>query len=211
MNGEKALILADHTEASSEASHSRHLHPIRSSGSKPPLIFVLPGDGPHDMWEFIPQDQPIYEFYLQEVGEEKGLFPTFEQIATGCVQSLRKVQCHGPYQICGYSNGGYIAYEIARLLVAQGEDVSFLALFDTWHPKYSQDWTLREQVQFKMFYFQNCLLKYTRFMILRRIHGRNGHRASLGEKEGRINMVARDELYFRKARPSGTESDEVRP
>jgi thioesterase domain-containing protein len=49
----------------------------------------------------------------------------------------REIRAHtpqGPYYLCGGSMGGLIAFEIAQQLMAQGESVAFLGLFDTYGP-----------------------------------------------------------------------------
>jgi amino acid adenylation domain-containing protein len=57
-------------------------------------------------------------------------FDTLEQLATTYVDAIKHVQAEGPYQLAGWSAGGTIAYEIARLLEARGERVDYLGLFD---------------------------------------------------------------------------------
>lgn len=43
---------------------------------------------------------------------------------------LRREQPQGPYALCGFSFGGLVALEMARLLRARGEAVEFLGLID---------------------------------------------------------------------------------
>lgn len=43
---------------------------------------------------------------------------------------IRQVQPHGPYAIAGYSLGSTLAFEVAKVLEAQGEEVKFLASID---------------------------------------------------------------------------------
>jgi thioesterase domain-containing protein len=58
-----------------------------------------------------------------------------ENIATDYVKAIRSQQPSGPYQVVGYSFGGIVAFEVAQQMVAEGETVSLLGLFDTleWH------------------------------------------------------------------------------
>jgi thioesterase domain-containing protein len=53
-----------------------------------------------------------------------------EEMAGLYVRDIKKIQRSGPYQIGGWCLGGTIAYEIAQQLIAAGETVSLLALFD---------------------------------------------------------------------------------
>ncbi len=54
------------------------------------------------------------------------------------VKEIRTVQPEGPYFVGGYSFGGLVAFEIARQLQTQGQDIALLALFDTAAPGYAQ-------------------------------------------------------------------------
>lgn len=141
-----------------------HLRPLRKTGTRPPLICVFPGPpGARDMAEFLPEDQPVYEIYWPNMDKETN-FPTVEQLAAIFIQDLRKIQKHGPYQFCGYSTFGLVAYEMARMLLSQGEDVSFLALLDIWHPKYRQRLSLTELAQYKLVRIVDRLKKYHRLL-----------------------------------------------
>jgi thioesterase domain-containing protein len=46
------------------------------------------------------------------------------------IQKIRRVQPHGPYLLGGLCAGGVIAYEIARQLQKEGEQIAMLALID---------------------------------------------------------------------------------
>jgi acyl transferase domain-containing protein/thioesterase domain-containing protein/NAD(P)-dependent dehydrogenase (short-subunit alcohol dehydrogenase family)/acyl carrier protein len=69
--------------------------------------------------------------------QAKGLFgddqphDNLTQAAADYITEIRQVQPHGPYILGGYSGGGLTAWEIARLLEAEGEVVANLALLDT--------------------------------------------------------------------------------
>ncbi len=51
------------------------------------------------------------------------------------VHELQKIQPQGPYHLIAVSFGGVIAYEVAQLLVNQGQEVEFLGLLDTFCPQ----------------------------------------------------------------------------
>jgi thioesterase domain-containing protein len=59
-----------------------------------------------------------------------------QEIARQSAASIRALRTHGPYLIGGYCYGGVLAFETARQLVEDGEDVALLALFDTPTPGY---------------------------------------------------------------------------
>jgi amino acid adenylation domain-containing protein len=55
---------------------------------------------------------------------------TIEEIAALYIEKIKKVQPHGPFALAGWSLGGTIAFEIAAQLEKQGDNLSFLGLFD---------------------------------------------------------------------------------
>lgn len=54
-----------------------------------------------------------------------------EEMAVAALAAMRMRQPHGPYRLVGYSFGGLVAMEVARLCAAAGEPVATLALIDT--------------------------------------------------------------------------------
>jgi len=60
---------------------------------------------------------------------------TFEEMARAYLLELRAVQPSGPYLLGGFSGGGITAFEMARQLLAVGEEVALLVLLDTTPPR----------------------------------------------------------------------------
>lgn len=60
--------------------------------------------------------------------------PTVEEMAAEVLSSVRRRQASGPYYLAGWSFGGLVAYEMARQLVEEGEEIALLAVFDTTAP-----------------------------------------------------------------------------
>ena len=58
---------------------------------------------------------------------------TIEEMADRYLQEIRTVQPTGPYFLGGYCLGGTIAYEMAQQLLAGGEKVAMVAMFDTYN------------------------------------------------------------------------------
>lgn len=75
-------------------------------------------------------DQPLLSLQL---GEARGLssIPAMAEYHTA---TIRQRQPRGPYHIAGFCAAGLVAYEVARQLVASGEEVALLALIDTHGP-----------------------------------------------------------------------------
>jgi hypothetical protein len=123
-----------------------HIRPIRTTGDRPPLICFFPGHpGASGLAEALPDNQPIYEFREPNM-DGVSVFPTVEELAAIFLEDVLKVQAIGPYQLCGYSAMGSVAHEVARLLHARGDEVSFLGLFAVVHPRYREGLTSWVQV-----------------------------------------------------------------
>jgi thioesterase domain-containing protein len=75
----------------------------------------------------IGKDQPFYA--LAPPGHDGGPIPPgVHAMADVQLEMLRAVRPHGPYRLGGFCNGGLVAYEMARRLVAAGERVERLIL-----------------------------------------------------------------------------------
>jgi amino acid adenylation domain-containing protein len=111
--------------------------PLRATGIKRPLFCMHPSGG-HllhyvDLVKALPESQPIYGLRPPSVEQLRHIL-SVERLASIYVSEIKKVQGDGPYQLCGMSFGGLIAYEVACQLVDRGADVKFVALFDTPRP-----------------------------------------------------------------------------
>ncbi|MCP4657027.1 MAG: non-ribosomal peptide synthetase, partial [bacterium] len=121
-----------------EQSAPACLVPLRASGSRPPLFCIHAAGGHvacyHALARHLGSEQPVYG--LQAAGlEGGGLGPeTFEGMAAAYLDELRVVQPAGPYHLAGWSIGGVVAFEMARQLRRQQQEVALLALLDTRAP-----------------------------------------------------------------------------
>lgn len=75
-------------------------------------------------------DQPVSSFESPLLDGAPNDFRTLEAFAARYVADLRRAQPDGPYWLAGYSFGGVCAYEMARQLVAVGEEVAFVGVVD---------------------------------------------------------------------------------
>jgi thioesterase domain-containing protein len=141
-----------------------YLRPLRTSGGRPPLICFFPGyPGARDLAAALPDDQPVYEVWWPNMDNEVQ-YPTIGQLADLFIPEIQKLQPHGPYQFCGYSTFGLVAYEMGRRLLAEGQDVGFLALFDIWHPQFLDTLSSREMARYKVLRVVDRLGKYRRIL-----------------------------------------------
>ena len=79
--------------------------------------------------------QPIYAIRSTGIGAAAGEL-TIGLLAQEYLQKVRAVQPQGPYRLLGYSFGGLVAYDMARLLIEAGESIGLLALFDAPNPRF---------------------------------------------------------------------------
>jgi thioesterase domain-containing protein/acyl carrier protein len=110
------------------------LVPIQPDGSKPPLFAAHYFDH-GDLAHYLGKDQPMFCFAYGLAARQTDYSPTpptrFEDLAAHYIQEMRTFQPEGPYFLMGLSFGGNVAFEMAQQLVAQGQEVALLVLFDS--------------------------------------------------------------------------------
>jgi len=116
------------------------LVPIRPSGSKPPLFCIHGGSGTvlfyYDLARHLGPDQPVYA--IQNQGLYGGTAPhrSVPEMAAHYLNEIRTVQPRGPYRLAGYCFGISVAFEMARVLLREGEQVALLASLNGTTPGY---------------------------------------------------------------------------
>lgn len=75
--------------------------------------------------------QPFYGIEMLVPSSDVG---SVEKLALQNIEVMQKIQPKGPYRLLGYSNGGMIAFEMARILLEKGEKIDLLALLDSFSP-----------------------------------------------------------------------------
>ena len=111
------------------------LVPLSREGTGRPFFAVHPAGGTVFCYKLLADlVEPRRPFFgLQAVGID-GTRPPHEDavaMAAHYAAAIRSAQPHGPYLLGGWSLGGNLAFEVARQLLAQGEPVGLLALFDS--------------------------------------------------------------------------------
>jgi amino acid adenylation domain-containing protein len=111
---------------------------LNSDGERPPFAFLhsdVLADGMYcrRLAAVIGPSQPIYAIAPHGTSGLE-LLPTVEVMARDYLPHIRSVQPHGPYRLGGFCAGGLVAYELARLLRAQGETVERLVLINASAP-----------------------------------------------------------------------------
>ncbi len=107
---------------------------IEPAGDHPPFFCVhgITGDilWFRDLAHCLAPDYPFYGLQSRGLDGIQDPLTTIEDMAAHYIEEIRKLQPNGPYYLGGASFGGAVALEIAQQLMAQGEEVSMLAIFD---------------------------------------------------------------------------------
>jgi amino acid adenylation domain-containing protein len=117
------------------AERPSSLVPIQPAGSRPALFCVHPAGG--DVLCFaalarhLGPDQPFYGFQSRGLTGAEPPLTRIEDMAALYLEEMRRAQPQGPYRLGGWSLGGVVAFEMARQLREQGEDVALLVILDS--------------------------------------------------------------------------------
>ena len=126
-----ALVLQDDF-----SDHWSSLVAMQPEGLKPPFFCVhgVGGNvvGFHELARRMKPDYPFYGLQSQGLDGKRPLHTRIEDMSARYLEEIRTVQARGPYYLGGFSFGGVVAYEMARQLLAQGEDVGLVVLLDTY-------------------------------------------------------------------------------
>ncbi|TFI41539.1 amino acid adenylation domain-containing protein [Rhodococcus sp. 1R11] len=124
-----------HESRGTELSGLEILIPLRVGGSSAPLFCIHPIVGLS--WAFgalaahVGDDRPIYGLQSPALSGTEPMPQSLEQWAALFVDKIRTVQPFGPYHLLGWSMGGAIAHAMAVRLQREGQEVSTLALMDS--------------------------------------------------------------------------------
>jgi amino acid adenylation domain-containing protein len=100
---------------------------INNNGNRPPLVFLhgdLHGGGfySRSLAQALGPDQPVLVVKPHTL-DDSPIPDTIEAMAADRLRALRALRPHGPYCFGGFCNGAFVAFEMARQLVAAGDDV----------------------------------------------------------------------------------------
>jgi len=151
------LTMADATQYFTLAGHVQWVREMRggirpSVGEMNPAVLPLQREGSGTPIFIIPQ-MLNFRTFAEELGREQPVYglqimdddvtpematASFTQLGAIYVGLIREAQPEGPYRLAGWCLWGWMAYEVARQLEAQGAEVEMLAIIDAWAPGY---WT----------------------------------------------------------------------
>ncbi len=106
-------------------------------GTEAPPIFMTHGIG-SSVIDLVPLTrrmqvrQPIYGMEARGNDGKEEPLARIEDIAQFFLKSVREVQAQGPYFLIGYSFGGLVTLEMARLLAAARQEIALLLMLDSY-------------------------------------------------------------------------------
>jgi thioesterase domain-containing protein len=173
--------------------------PVQPCGSREPLFCFGFGAGPifRSLALRLGKDQPLLGIdpMLLE-GTQVGPPYAMEDIAACLAQQIRDIQRDGPYHLGGICGGGLVAYETARNLLEQGQQVGLLALIEP-HSSYYDYFVehargvglnlLKQRLRFHWSNLRGLQSKEARSYI--RDHIRERGRVLLGTVNGRLQKT----------------------
>ncbi len=138
---------------------------VQAGGNRPPFFAaVLAGVnalGYRPLARHLGPEQPFYTLQSPGPGPRAIGRPytprEYEEVAGEYVRAMRAVQPEGPYHLGGTCEGARIAFEMTRILEAQGQKVSLLAVIDTWVIENTQNRTL-----WNLYYYSDRVQRWWR-------------------------------------------------
>ena len=139
------LPLASLLEADTVAKLARMIDPRPAMRNQPALVFNAAGGraplfcvhGVHGTADFaallsrhLGSEQPIIGFQARGLAERSEPHASVERIAAVYLAVLRRHRQRGPYHLIGWCVGALIAFEMARRLIAEHEEIGRLILVD---------------------------------------------------------------------------------
>jgi amino acid adenylation domain-containing protein len=108
---------------------------VQHKGNEAPFFWIGPRARGRSLSDQLGSNQPFFGlgFEPHVVDQLKAPY-RMEVIANDLVLALREKQPQGPYSLGGYCVSAVVAYEVARQLTMQGQDVDLLVLFEPLNP-----------------------------------------------------------------------------
>jgi amino acid adenylation domain-containing protein len=109
----------------------------KGDDSRPPIFFIHDGDGESMPYRNVAQELPkahsVYGVHPKSTRHHPMLHTRLAEMVTYFVEQIRQVQPTGPYFVGGLCIGGFLAFEVARRLRQQGQEVGPVFLIDVAH------------------------------------------------------------------------------
>jgi acyl-CoA synthetase (AMP-forming)/AMP-acid ligase II/thioesterase domain-containing protein len=142
-----ARLLTNAVRNGNSHSHAHHILSLERGGSRPPFFCFAPDYvDPYylrHLAKCLGEDQPFFVVCPPEPTLDNRLLKV-EELARLLVPAIQDVWPNGPYVLGGHCYGGVVAFEAAQQLLARGQEIQRLVLFDVptpGYPKIVQGWT----------------------------------------------------------------------
>ncbi|WP_395139624.1 amino acid adenylation domain-containing protein [Armatimonas sp.] len=116
------------------------LVPIQANGSRAPLFLIHHVQGIvvlyHDLAKHLGDEQPVFALEAAGIDGETEPHDSILAMAQDYASLIQKQFPDGPYRVAGFSSGGIVALEVARVLRSAGKVVEFVGMFDSYAPEY---------------------------------------------------------------------------
>ncbi|WP_035559561.1 non-ribosomal peptide synthetase [Burkholderia sp. 9120] len=139
-----AALDAFASNAVDEAAAPRHLVRLNAGDAPHRLFAIHPGYGLVAGYRALAQmlvgQVEVVGVEYPAFSDESWRFTGLQALARQYADAIRRAQPRGPYALLGWSFGGMIATEVARVLEDEGEQVAFVGLLDvSIHPDAAAD------------------------------------------------------------------------
>ncbi|KAE9366941.1 alpha/beta-hydrolase [Stipitochalara longipes BDJ] len=122
---------------------------LQSKGKKVPIWLFHPDNG--EVLAFFGlartiTDRPVYTLRARGFCPNEAFFSSITEMISEYYKTMKAHQPHGPYALAGSELGSLLAFEVAKVLRANGDEVRFLGSFNS--PPYNKsqagqiDWSL---------------------------------------------------------------------
>ena len=111
---------------------------LSEAGEGPPLIAINNAQTIYALAGQLETPRPALAVRIHDKAHATPLVArSFTQIAAEYVDAVRSAQPHGPYTLFGVCVHGNLAIEVARQLMAEGDEVTAVIMKDVWEPRYA--------------------------------------------------------------------------
>lgn len=145
------------------SQQQRAIVPLQPCGKRIPVFAVAGHNGDvfcyRALARHLGDDQPFYGLQPPGLDGRSEPLGRIEDLAAYFAAQIRAFRPDGPYIIGGYCAGGTTAFELARQLLREGAEISFLALFGAPH---STSYRRRRQMIYLLRHQVARLVRHTR-------------------------------------------------
>lgn len=117
--------------------------PLQTHGSDPPLFLVHGGDGDvinyKELVQALGNARKIYGIQARGLDGREEPIDSMGGIVSDYISEVEKVQPCGPYHLAGFSEGGIIAFEMAKQIERSGGRVAFVGIIDVDAPSRDEE------------------------------------------------------------------------